>query len=857
MTIRSKLKGLRLVKRNKKHTACETEAIQRGWWNVVRKILPPTITEKYGWLEMTDSTFVKCIYVGVPEYSNPGYPRTISPRLIDGLLNASQVQCYIGYSFTLSPFKQKDSNKALYKAEFENVLDMESDKLTNSFGRIRNRTGFIAEDIRDDQREIHTQTVKQADTSCIITIRAKTLDDLDIAYSHVATVLRDSMVGFTPAEGHMLAAYKSAQPWGSPEEFSTIDCISPQIASMLPVKRADSRTGDTGIWFGNRKMMNPESRGKEIMVDLSKLSAEHGIIFGSTGSGKTVLELIVFGMRAHDQGYIDSNGNHKNYRIIYLTVKSDSRTQFRNIPKYYKDDGIVIDVGTGKGKVAVNPLQIIFDENMGDGTDDEWLRMYHGHKATVFAFFDAFFETGLSDNQQGYLDATLNTIYDKYGIITLYPDKIVCHPEKWNDGSNFPTIHLLRKLWKDEMDSKGLKRLYESAESLYNRTINLSNIGAYSYLNNKTTVDFSKDVIVIDLSDLKDRLQDAMSAFIIGIIGARFNADAERKTMLIIDEGVSFSRNTKRLNFITDAYMMGRSLRVTTVMCFTQPTDMSKELAATLKTNSMWAYVLGKGMDDASVEYIQKFLNLSVDDVKELNSSSVGEGILVLGNQKIPIQLKVTDQEMGILKGVDVEPKKPSADAAFMVLDSVSNLVFEQGFCLDEWIENPTLKMMDDLGYKAHLVNRVVSAGTAKAWIKSDILEVDKDTNKKKVHNQTLEHFGSVMQIAGHLLQQGFSDVIATHFEKEDISATLGNQKFAFEYEHPRSHTQQQLIDKRLALETAGKRCLFVCQGDYKPFLIKAVGEQNTYTRGAVLRKAINEIVTAHLDAEANSSEES
>lgn len=835
MTIKAMLRGINMLRKHHNHTTIEEKSITRGWDEISRKILPPVIDEKIDHLALTDGTFIKCIIVGVPKFDTPGYARTINQSLIGSLLNTAQDRCFIGYSFAIMPFGQADSNRALEDAEFQNLQDQMNEKETNSLGHIKNKTMFVAADIKDDQHDIHKQTKRQFYTSCIITIRADSLSELDIAYSHVTRILQNNLVGYVPAEGKMLETYKSAQPWGAIADHTIVDCTSTQVATLLPMKRLDSRTDISGIWFGNQKMQNPEDRGKPIMVDLSSLSAGHGFIFGPTGSGKTVLEMVL-GMRAHDQ---------EDYRVIYLTVKSDAGTQFRSVPGFYKDNGVVIDLGMGKDKSAINPLQIMFDETMIEGNADEYLRIFHKHKMTVASFFDAFLKTGLTDNQGHYLDMTLNKIYDKFGIISLTADRITCNPEKWSDGANFPVIHLLRKLWKDEMDSGGLGRMRESAESLYNRTGNLSNTGAYAYINQPTNADLSRDFIVFDLSGLDKGMQDAMSALVTAIIGARFNTDAERKTLLIIDEGVAFARNPERLNFISDAYMMGRSQQITAVISFTQPTDMTPALAAMLKTNSMWAYILGKGMGKDSVEYVQKFFKLTDDDATELTNSGIGEGLLILGNQTIPINFAVTGQEMGVLKGINEEPEKASTDDAFMLLSSVSDLVIEHGFFLDEWVENTGIKTLKDLGYEPHLVQRVLGNGKAKAWIKSDIIDTT-TPNKPKVYNQTLDHYASVIMIAGHLLQNGFGDVNVNHFDEEDVRARLGDQEFSFEYERQGSHTEKQLETKRIKLESTNSRCFFVCQKSYEKFVAKAVGEQNTYTRGTALKSAIDVVLSEH-----------
>jgi hypothetical protein len=836
MTIRKKIRGLIDLRRTAKYASKERRAVTDDWWHIARKILPPTVREEYDHLTLTDGMYAKCIIVGVPNFDTPGYSRGIDPGIIGSLLNTAQENCFISYSFALTPFSPADSNQALEDAEFRNVQDQMSDAELNTIGHIRNKTKFIADDISKDQLEIHNQVKKQFYTSNIITVKASSLHELDIAYGYVTTILGNNLIGYVPAEGKMLEMYKSAQPWGSMAYPSVVDCLSSQVAALLPVKRLSSRTAATGIWVGNTKMANPEDVGSPIMLDLNALSAKHWLLFGPTGAGKTVA-MITLGMRFHDQTLDDPTKGGG--RVIYLTVKADSSTQFRNIPRFYEELGGVIDFGVGADKSAINPLQIVYDRSAIDGSPADYLRIYHKHKSIVYAFFDAFLKVGLTDNQSFYLDKTLNEIYAKHGLITLTNSTIMCHPEKWADGANFPTIHELRELWAAEMKSGGLKRLYESAESLYNRTGNLSEIGAYSYINARTTVDLSKDYIVIDLSGLDKAIQGAMSTLMIELIGARFNTDADRETFLLIDEGVTFAHSADRQDFVSNSYMMGRSGHVSVGLSLTHPGEIDTGFATMLKTNSMWSIILGKGMSDESVGYVSEFFSLHPEDEIELKNSAIGEGLLRIGNQTIPLDFKVTDQEMMVIKGIDEVSEKTSSDSGLMVLGVLSDLVQTHGFCLDDWIDDTDPDRMFSMGYRSHLVQRVTGKGTAKAWILQKIL---KDGNH--IHNQTIDHYASVIQIAGHLLISGFEDVQVNHFEDVDVLARLGAKTFSFEYERPGSHTEKQLTNKMRTIENNGSRCFFVCPGENAKAVTKAVGAHNTYTRGASFEAAIDAVLT-------------
>ena len=121
MSIKAKIAGLRSIRAQKRHKAQTAKAIDAEWWSIVRKILPPTVKEKHAWIELSDGTFMKLVVVGVPVYNRPGYPRSISPRLIGDLLNTSQVKCSIGFSFKIKPFSQADSNQALQGVEMRQL----------------------------------------------------------------------------------------------------------------------------------------------------------------------------------------------------------------------------------------------------------------------------------------------------------------------------------------------------------------------------------------------------------------------------------------------------------------------------------------------------------------------------------------------------------------------------------------------------------------------------------------------------------------------------------------------------------------------------------------------------------------
>jgi hypothetical protein len=276
------------------------------------------------------------------------------------------------------------------------------------------------------------------------------------------------------------------------------------------------------------------------------------------------------------------------------------------------------------------------------------------------------------------------------------------------------------------------------------------------------------------------------------------------------------------------------------MICFTHVAEIPKELSSMLLTNSMCSIVLGHGMGAADAEHVQKFFKIPDEYMSDIIDRPIGDGLLMVGRQIMPLHFTVTDQEMSVLKGTNNKPEKHAPDGAFMLRHQVSDLVLENGLCLDEWTDGADADLMRRLGWEPHLVHRAFGNGKIKAWVLSDIID------DGKIANQTLDHYSSVIQIAGYLLITGFDDVVVSHFDDADVTCRMGDDLFGFEYERPGSHTKKELQAKRIKLESTNRRSLFVCQSSYKSFVTSAVGKDCTYTRGTQLDAAIDTVLHDH-----------
>ena len=69
-------------------------------------------------------------------------------------------------------------------------------------------------------------------------------------------------------------------------------------------------------------------------------------------------------------------------RIIYVTPKADSGTDYKAVAKYYGDKACVVDIGdTGAN---INPLQIILDTQTMGNSAYAYSKAYDRHKGPFY-----------------------------------------------------------------------------------------------------------------------------------------------------------------------------------------------------------------------------------------------------------------------------------------------------------------------------------------------------------------------------------------------------------------------------------------------------------------------------------------
>lgn len=202
-----------------------------------------------------------------------------------------------------------------------------------------------------------------------------------------------------------------------------------------------------------------------------------------------------------------------------------------------------------------------------------------------------------------------------------------------------------------------------------------------------------------------------------------------------------------------------------------------------------------------------------------------------MGEEKIPIKFKPSSLENDIIKG-KINTKIPqSTDGIKLINPALIDLVIDQGFLISEWIEDDS--QLENMGYVPRKVQLALGSGTVRAWIKKDILVGE------MIGNESLDHYSTLVQIAGNLNQRGIKAEIS-HLDGADITFEIAGKRIYLEYEH--GEQSPQILQEKKHNITDGKMVFIGHAGNLK-YLNKVVGEDNTVKRGLQLLEYIDNLI--------------
>ncbi len=786
--------------RNKATVAVMQADEKRYFDNLPRIIGPSTIEEFPRYIKINDTLLCRCIVAGIPPTSDlSGYPSELNPRVIDELMGLSNDGYKIAYSFAVLPIANVEAMKMLDKAMYSNKVSQASyiDKKGNDPHKQPPLKKVLEHsDFTTNYTEIFKGHQKMFHTAFIIMFYGASEDDLREAESHIKVILESNMIYHEAPDYRQLDTFISAQPFPFSKDYTFCELFSYHTSALLGTRNTNSRTDEVGLIIGV-----DAKTGKDIMININALSSGHMLIVGPTGSGKTFTSMFLL-MRAMTM---------LRKRIIYLTPKADMGTNYRATCQHF--GGSVIDIGRGEGYSSINPMQIMMDSNY----KGDYINVFDDHFRLLQQFFTVLFGE-LTSNQISYLNESSIKAYKDKGILREAPDTWV------NKDVVFPTLADLRAVWEE--DAKDTQNV--TAQAMCSKSFQINT--AWSFLNKPTNIDLSSNFIVIDISNVPDDLKDALNVFTTGVMQMRFRTDSTKQTVLMVDEGGVFLRNKDLSAFLLRALTQGRSFGVSLWLATQQPSDLQKvNLSEEFRTNMPLSIVLGNMRRD-TVDIVKNFFKLDNATTEALLTSGVGEGLLLVADEKIPIKFIPTKLEERIIKGKAHETLATPSGIA-LVHESLYSLMNEQGIIFNDWIQ--TEDSILDQQYETRRPQNALGLGPVKIWLKKGL------RTGELIGNESVDHYALIAQVAGYLAQKGYSPTIS-HQEGSDLTFTVNQEPIFFEYEH--GEQSPEILQKKKHDTTTG-RLVFISNKSNHKYLCENVGEENVVPRGLRLLDFIEDLI--------------
>jgi AAA-like domain len=796
------------------------QAGNKIWWDSYCKLITPSRIEVFDTNLIIDQrTYVRCLVVGLPKKNGEGYPREMTSQAIERIQELSFDGCKVMISHSLLQIPNDEARENLQKTSFAINVNQEHARKVNPGGSMDLALMCKGEDVVANYRQIYFNSQRSFHSSFIITIMGKE-KEVFTAESYIISILKSELIEVHIPAGRMLEMFLASLPFPVSDSKAWVEVRSDTAAVLCTSTNLNSRTDEKGLYFGKDLKTN-----NEILIDLDTLPAKHLTFLGSTGAGKTFSFLILL-MRMHDM---------LNSRIVYTTPKADSSTDYRAVADYYGEDACIVDIGPGGSNI--NPLQILFDSQSMGTNPYAYAKAYDRHKDLFIKFCSVWFGSEFSKNMEPYLDETLNLVYEQAGI---HRDRT----ESWNNP--FPVLRDLRNIWGKDMNNMDLGIKQKIAETLFSKTYHVGEKGSLNYINKPTTnLDLSKDFIIVDLSNVPELIQDAMNILVTGMIGSRFSTDSDKETIVAVDEAAVYLRNPELSLSMLKTLTQGRSHRVFLWLATHQPSDFAKnKVKEEYKTNMFINIVLGANLEN-SIDDVKDYFSLTEEEADTLINAEVGEGLLIVKSQRIPIRFEPTALEMAVIKGKQKNKKVPF-DNDSLVFTDLQWLVEEQKIIFSDWTLGDLSHLVNE-GYVKHRVQRIAEYGFTTAYIPAGIVDEKGLLSISRFGKQTLDHYSSVVQLAGVLCQYGYEDIRINYDEGADIEAKINGKNIAFEYEIGKSNSVDHLVKKKEQALEKYDIVRFVCSSVDAKLIEKGVGSLYVLKRGPEVREFIETLEASPL----------
>ena len=543
---------------------------------------------------------------------------TINNELLDiGGFKQEIARKYMGVGMKIENEKQRNRNNNDYLADASAKLLSEKEKL-DSFSR-----------------ELDTSDDHYYNSTMLIFVLAKDKEELSQIEEKLHNAASLKSLKLKSCFGKQREALNSVLPLGIQEFKRVINLSSSCLAMFMPFKTQE--LNDEG---GNYYGINQLSQNV-IFADKKKLKNHNGMIFGQSGSGKSVFA---------KSEIISTFVNYPDDQIIII----DPQSEYGGLAA--ETDGTVISFDSTK-EFYLNPMDVDFS-----GVDYGRLREIISDKADfILSLLSSCLKRDMTPEEQGVIDGVIEKVYSENYAMRKRLNGEVEDTSEYDIPGYMKSNTSFNLVASDMSVEEQIKAYSPTLQDVYQGLLDVgTNLGTHlaaameifvngslNLFNHRTNVDLKNRFIVFDLSGLKDNLRITSMLIMMETVKGNIKANSGKRrwTHLYIDEFHELLGVEQVASFILKLWKEIR--KISGILCgITQNlsdllnNDYGGKLQAILSNTEYFALLSQSTLDKNKL--MQFLPSISPAMFNFVDNADSGTGLLKMGTVTVPFDMRMS-----------------------------------------------------------------------------------------------------------------------------------------------------------------------------------------------------------------------
>ena len=543
---------------------------------------------------------------------------TINNELLDiGGFKQEIARKYMGVGMKIENEKQRNRNNNDYLADASAKLLSEKEKL-DSFSR-----------------ELDTSDDHYYNSTMLIFVLAKDKEELSQIEEKLHNAASLKSLKLKSCFGKQREALNSVLPLGIQEFKRVINLSSSCLAMFMPFKTQE--LNDEG---GNYYGINQLSQNV-IFADKKKLKNHNGMIFGQSGSGKSVFA---------KSEIISTFVNYPDDQIIII----DPQSEYGGLAA--ETDGTVISFDSTK-EFYLNPMDVDFS-----GVDYGRLREIISDKADfILSLLSSCLKRDMTPEEQGVIDGVIEKVYSENYAMRKRLNGEVEDTSEYDIPGYMRSNASFNIVASDMSVKEQIKAYSPTLQDVYQGLLDVgTNLSAHlaaameifvngslNLFNHRTNVDLTNRFIVFDLSGLKDNLRITSMLIMMETVKGNIKANSGKRrwTHLYIDEFHELLGVEQVASFILKLWkeirkMSGILCGITQNLSDLLNNDYGGKLQAILSNTEYFALLSQSTLDKNKL--MQFLPSISPAMFNFVDNADSGTGLLKMGTVTVPFDMRMS-----------------------------------------------------------------------------------------------------------------------------------------------------------------------------------------------------------------------